>query len=231
MLIERKSVIAFDEIQERERIGLNFEGEVRSKLLEILDAFVASEWSNAVRLVRTLDRSERDYLAPAIWDVLSEIKRREDHLESARQRASAAGRSLTPEGESVLENPTFTVVAPAYGPNSLLQSAAQKERSIYVPRTSVNMLLAGPRSRHSINVVIPYRGFEVSIAAAAVDMKSDLRMSTVRIYQDCQDMTSKVFGVDDSANVDATASMLQQAFKAIDRLLATPDIPVMEQMG
>lgn len=77
ILIEKTTMIQFDEVAERERIETAFKGKskagIRKDLLAILDAFVAGDLARCYKLVLLKDRHWLEYLNETIYDVIDGV--------------------------------------------------------------------------------------------------------------------------------------------------------------
>lgn len=98
-------------------------------------------------------------------------------------------------------------------------------KSIFVPAASIQMFKA-------VNVVIPYKGYDISI-----DMDSshnpvgDLTRSTMLVFApDGQDITKTLQPNCDPSGMSATGDYLKQVMMAIDLMTAETETPVSTQV-
>lgn len=73
MLIEKVTLIQFDEVAERARIERAYKGAKAAALLAILEAFVAGDFAKMYRLAREADREWLGHLAMPVADVLNDV--------------------------------------------------------------------------------------------------------------------------------------------------------------
>lgn len=73
MLIEKTTLIQFDEVAERARIKRAYKGEKRDGLLAILDAFVGGDFAQMLRLAGRVDSAWLGSLAMPVVDILRDL--------------------------------------------------------------------------------------------------------------------------------------------------------------
>lgn len=101
---------------------------------------------------------------------------------------------------------------------------------MYVPRESVSMLLALPDiANKAVCVVIPYKGYEVSVAMdSSHRADADLSRSSLCVFSTndgSTNVTQTLFPEFGSSDVPAHAGSLMLAFARIDELLAAATSP------
>lgn len=101
---------------------------------------------------------------------------------------------------------------------------------MYVPRESVSMLLALPDAPNkAVCVVIPYKGYEVSVAMdSSHRADADLRRSSLCVFSTndaSTNVTPTLFPEFGSSDVPAHAGSLMLAFSRIDELVAATTSP------
>lgn len=116
MLIERVTLIQFDEVADRARISRTCPGVKGEVLLAIMDAFIAADFAQMYRLARAADPKLLGYLAMPVSDILHEV-----HDRVVKQAAAARGLKLSkvdqkklaqrgiPFGPEALNYPKFYV--------------------------------------------------------------------------------------------------------------------------
>lgn len=116
MKIEKVTLIEFDTSKERQRILRGFEGELRTRLLELLEQFERGEFEALARERANWDRDFAECVHPVINDTLSALAERRVGLqhwpegpgqglsEHARQLLELQGQPLGKEG---LDYPKF----------------------------------------------------------------------------------------------------------------------------
>jgi hypothetical protein len=97
MLIEKTTLIEFDEAAERKRILTVFEGVTQKKMLAVLDAFVAGEWDAFVQNATGLPREMVEYLAEPVFEVAKDLRER-----AQRREAYTAGYAMDAQLRSLL---------------------------------------------------------------------------------------------------------------------------------
>jgi len=127
MLIEKTTIISFDEVAERERILTVFKAKkydaVRPKLLAILDDMVAGEWKEMLIKCIELSRDEREYLAIPISNIAQDLNDRvvrmgqvERHAKLDTETAKMLEMSGIPTGAIRADYPKFKVLPTAAAP-------------------------------------------------------------------------------------------------------------------
>lgn len=94
-------------------------------------------------------------------------------------------------------------------------------KSIFVPAASIQMLLALPDvSNKSVNVVIPYKGYDISIAMdSSHNPTGDLSRSTILVFApDGRDITKTLQPKCDASGIHATGEHLKQILAVIDMM-------------
>lgn len=116
MLIEKVTLIDFDEATDRQRIMRSCKGAQLEALLAIMDAFVAGDFAKTYHLARATNSNWLGYLAIPVSDVLHEI-----HDQIVKKAAAARGLKLSradqkrlaqrgvPFGPEALNYPKFIV--------------------------------------------------------------------------------------------------------------------------
>lgn len=101
ILIEKTTVIQFDDVAERERIKTAFKGKskavIRKDLLAILDAFVAGDLARCYKLVLLKDRHWLEYLDETIYAVIGDVhKQFEKQVRAVKIKNDAAAGEREP---------------------------------------------------------------------------------------------------------------------------------------
>lgn len=78
MRLEVTTLLELDEDAERERLQRAFKCAERKALLAILDDFVGGRFNAALTGIAALQRDQREYLHPVIWQVARDAWRRMD---------------------------------------------------------------------------------------------------------------------------------------------------------
>lgn len=74
MLIEKISLLEFDEVAERARINQVFKGTTRDLLLAVLDAMVAGQWEQFRALAIGLPKDHVEYLAEPVFELARDLQ-------------------------------------------------------------------------------------------------------------------------------------------------------------
>jgi hypothetical protein len=117
MLIEKVTLIEFDEAAERARVERAYSGEKRTALLAILEAFVVGDFAKVFRLACATERAWLGDLAMPVTEVLHEVfsQATEKALATKRERIPPAQKKLLamrgiPTGPEGLAYPKFFVL-------------------------------------------------------------------------------------------------------------------------
>lgn len=116
ILIEKTTMIRFDDVAERERIETAFKGKskagIRKDLLAILDAFVAGDLARCYKLILLKDRHWLEYLDETIYKVIGDVHEQfEKQVKAVKIKNDAAAGEREPLPESLPFGYGFETVA------------------------------------------------------------------------------------------------------------------------
>lgn len=137
MLIEKTTLIQFDEVTERARILNAFKGRRQKDLLKALDLMIAGDFVALARAVVAMPEGILEYRAMPMQEIISDVvgqkMSEKAYAEGGRLKASAKDLALMsmrgiPTGKDAVMYPRFVTVdgapAPAEPPTDITAPAA-----------------------------------------------------------------------------------------------------------